>query len=232
MNNTNNSDNQTVGLFSKINSGQTIQSDILEFKKFKPSFQPVFMPMVQPVKTVLNKASGLKADYEDLEISNISKEIAERLAFPKANIPHFYLIIECNVDKLNTLRAELNKHSPVKISVNDLLIKAASLACLKVPETNSSWQSHCIRKYKNVDMSVAVQTEFGLMTPIITNSNLKGLSEISKEMKDLSERAHLKKLKPQEFQGGTFTIWNMGMLGITNFSASINPPQVNWNFKL
>lgn len=108
-----------------------------------------------------------------------------------------------------------------------MIIKAASLACIKVPEANSSWQGNSIKKYKNVDMSVAVQTDFGLITPIVTNSNLKGLAEISKEVKDLAERAKQQKLKPAEFQGGTFTISNLGMMGITNFSAIINPPQVN-----
>ena len=106
-----------------------------------------------------------------------------------------------------------------------MIIKAASIACIKVPEANSSFQGKSIRKYKNVDMSVAVQTDYGLITPIIFNSNLKGLAEISKEMKELADKAKQRKLKPQEFQGGTFTISNLGMMGITNFSAIINPPQ-------
>jgi pyruvate dehydrogenase E2 component (dihydrolipoamide acetyltransferase) len=218
-------------------SGRIIQVDVLEAKK-----KPVEAPTVSTPKTTVSTVptttppSTTKvtpptqvstSEYEDIEITSVRKVIAERLAYSKSNIPHFYIAIECNVDKLNTLRNELNNHSPVKLSVNDLIIKAASLACLKVPETNSSWQGNSIRKYKNVDMSVAVQTEFGLITPIIPSSNLKGLAQISKEMKDLSERARARKLKPQEFQGGTFTISNMGMLGVSNFSAVINPPQVN-----
>lgn len=111
-----------------------------------------------------------------------------------------------------------------------MIIKAASLACIKVPETNSSWQGNFIKKYTNVDMSVAVQTDHGLLTPIVTNSNLKGLSEISANVKDLASRAKEQKLKPNEFQGGTFTISNLGMMGITNFSAIINPPQVRGFF--
>lgn len=114
----------------------------------------------------------------------------------------------------------------MKLSINDIVIKAASLACIKVPEANSSWQGSFIRKYKNVDMSVAVQTDYGLITPIITSSNLKGLERISGEVKDLATRAKANKLKPHEFQGGTFTISNLGMFGITSFSAIINPPQV------
>jgi len=175
-------------------------------------------------------AISSSSQYEDIALSNVRKVIAERLLFSKTNIPHFYLGIECNVNKLLTLRTQLNKHSSVKISINDMIIKAASLACMKVPEANSSWQGNSIRKNKNVDMCIAVQTDFGLITPIVSNSNLKGLAEISREVKDLAERAKQQKLKPAEFQGGTFTISNLGMMGITNFSAIINPPQVLFQF--
>jgi pyruvate dehydrogenase E2 component (dihydrolipoamide acetyltransferase) len=208
-------------------NGRIIEADVLEYKPSgkraveKPS-EHVTKEHAMPQQT----SDLLAQQYEDLELSSVRKVIAERLLFSKTNIPHFYLNIECNVDKLLTLRAELNKHSSVKLSINDIIIKAASLACIKVPETNSSWQGNFIRKYKNVDMCVAVQTDYGLITPIISNSNLKGLADISKEMKDLAERAKQRKLKPNEFQGGTFTISNLGMMGITNFSAIINPPQV------
>lgn len=120
----------------------------------------------------------------------------------------------------------LNKNSKVKLSVNDLVIKAASAAAMRYPDVNASFQGNSVRRYKNVDMSVAVQTEIGLLTPIIFSANLKGLEQISTEMKSLAERAKAKKLKLNEFQGGTFTISNMGMFGISNFSAIINPPQV------
>jgi pyruvate dehydrogenase E2 component (dihydrolipoamide acetyltransferase) len=209
-------------------NNRIIQADVLEYqpqkaeKIEKPKEHKPELSYAVPAHT----SDLLTQQYEDIELSQVRKVIAERLLFSKTNIPHFYLNIECNVDKLIILRTELNKHSPVKLSVNDIIIKAASLACIKIPETNSSWQSNFIRKYKNVDMSVAVQTDYGLMTPIITSSNLKGFVEISKEMKDLAERAKQRKLKPQEFQGGTFTISNLGMMGITNFSAIINPPQV------
>lgn len=198
-------------------NGRIIQIDVLDSKK----------NIVAPTQ-IEDKLSSLSpsSQFEDYELSNVRKVIAERLLFSKTNIPHFYLGVECNVDKLLLMRTQLNKHSSVKISINDMIIKAASLACIKVPEANSSWQGNFIRKYKNVDMSVAVQTDYGLITPIVTNSNLKGLVDISKEVKDLAERAKQQKLKPQEFQGGTFTISNLGMMGITNFSAIINPPQV------
>jgi len=123
------------------------------------------------------------------------------------------------------LREELNLVSKSKISINDIVIKAASLACVRIPETNSSWMGNSIRKYKNVDMSVAVQTDNGLITPIVFNANLKGLSEIASDVKALAEKAKTNKLQPKEFIGGTFTISNLGMFGVENFSAIINPPQ-------
>jgi pyruvate dehydrogenase E2 component (dihydrolipoamide acetyltransferase) len=210
--------------------GRIVQADVLQAKSTHTVTPTSTTQEIKPTTTHVATTTSTKVltpEYEDIENSQIRKVIAERLAYSKSNIPHFYIGIECNVDKVMILRAELNKHSPVKLSFNDIVIKAASLACMKVPETNSSWMGNFIRKYKNVDMSVAVQTDSGLITPIITSSNLKGLVQISKEMKDLAERAKIRKLKPQEFQGGTFTISNMGMFGISNFSAVINPPQVN-----
>ena len=105
-----------------------------------------------------------------------------------------------------------------------MIIKAASMACLKVPETNSTWMGDFIRRYKNVNMSIAVQTDYGLMAPVVFNTNLKGLEEIASEVKDIAGRARNNKLKTNELSGGTFTISNMGMMGVHNFSAIINPP--------
>jgi pyruvate dehydrogenase E2 component (dihydrolipoamide acetyltransferase) len=133
--------------------------------------------------------------------------------------------INVAVDNLMKLRAKLNKVSKSKISVNDMVIKAASLASIKVPETNSAWMGDFIRRYKHVNMSVAIQTDNGLMAPTLANANLKGLEEIASEVKDLAARARENKLKPNELAGGTFTISNLGMYGVHNFSAIINPPQ-------
>lgn len=135
------------------------------------------------------------------------------------------MTISVNVDKLVALRARLNKHATSKISVNDMVIKAASLASSNVPETNSSWMDDFVRQFKNVNMSVAVQTDHGLMAPVIKNTNLKGLNQIATEIKDIAGRARENKLKPDELTGGTFTISNLGMFGVHNFSAIINPPQ-------
>jgi pyruvate dehydrogenase E2 component (dihydrolipoamide acetyltransferase) len=124
-----------------------------------------------------------------------------------------------------TLRAKLNKASSSKISVNDFVIKAASMASVKVPATNSSWMGDFVREFKHVNMSVAVQTPVGLMVPVVKNTNLKGLEQIATEVKDLASRAKEGKLAPSEMSDGTFTISNMGMYGVSNFSAIINPPQ-------
>ena len=124
-----------------------------------------------------------------------------------------------------TLRAKLNKASSSKISVNDFVIKAASMASVKVPATNSSWMGDFVREFKHVNMSVAVQTPIGLMVPVVKNTNLKGLEQIAIEVKDLAARAKEGKLAPSEMSDGTFTISNMGMFEVSNFSAIINPPQ-------
>lgn len=150
--------------------------------------------------------------------------IAERLSYSKQNIPHYYVTVCVNVDKLMALRARLNTATTSKISVNDLVMKAAAMAALKVPETNSSWQGDFVRRFKNVNMSFAVQTPHGLMAPVLRNINLKGLEQIATEVKDIAGRARENKLTPDELSGGTFTISNMGMYGVTNFSAIINPP--------
>ena len=163
--------------------------------------------------------------YEDFENSQIRKVIAQRLTHSKQNIPHYYVTVQVQVDSLMALRAKLNKHSASKISVNDMVIKAASLAAIKVPQTNSSWMDDFVRQFTNVNMSVAVQTDHGLMAPVIKNTNLKGLQQIATEIKDIAGRARENKLKPDELAGGTFTLSNLGMFGVHNFSAIINPPQ-------
>ncbi|MBL8645094.1 MAG: pyruvate dehydrogenase complex dihydrolipoamide acetyltransferase [Rhodospirillaceae bacterium] len=159
--------------------------------------------------------------------SSVRKIIAKRLLEAKQTIPHFYLTVECNIDELMALRAKLNARpgANYKLSVNDFVIKAVAAALKKVPAANATWTDEAIRRYDNVDISVAVATPDGLITPIIRNADKKGLAAISNEMKDLAGRAKDKKLKPEEFQGGGFSISNLGMFGIKEFSAIINPPQ-------
>lgn len=170
-------------------------------------------------------ATAPGSQYVDLTNSQIRKVIADRLTYSKQNIPHYYVTVQVQVDNLMKLRAKLNKVSKVKLSVNDFVMKAASMAAIKVPETNSSWQQEFVRQFSNVNMSFAVQTDHGLMAPTVNNVNLKGLEQISSEVKDIAGRARENKLKPEELSGGTFTVSNLGMYGVHNFSAIINPPQ-------
>ena len=158
-------------------------------------------------------------------LTNMRRVIAKRLIESKQTVPHFYLNIECNLDKLLAIRADLNSVEGYKISVNDFIIKATALALAKSPNANSSWSEEGVVKYNNVDIAVAVTIDGGLVTPIIKNADLKNLQELSSEMKGLVAKARTGKLKPEEYQGGSFSISNLGMFGIKEFAAIINPPQ-------
>ncbi len=163
--------------------------------------------------------------------TNMRKVIARRLTESKQTVPHFYVSADIEIDALMKLRAELNGRSPkdgpaaFKLSVNDLVIKATAVALRRIPAANASWTDEGIALYHDVDVSVAVATDGGLITPIIRRADQKGLAAISNEMKDLAARARAGKLKPEEFQGGGFSISNLGMYGVKSFSAIINPPQ-------
>jgi len=167
------------------------------------------------------------AVYTDLELTNMRKTIAKRLTESKQNIPHYYLSVDVVMDEVLALRQQLNADSDgkFKLSVNDFIIKASALSLLNVPECNSQWMENFIRQFNNVDISVAVSTEGGLITPIVFDADKKGLCTINQDVKRLADKARNKTIQPQEFMGGTFSISNLGMYGITNFSAVINPPQ-------
>ena len=168
-------------------------------------------------------------EYKVVPHSMMRKVIAQRLTESKQNIPHFYLNVECNLDKLMEARADINAMSdpddPYKISVNDLVIKAVAYALRDVPEANGSWADDGALMHNNVDVSVAVAIDDGLITPIVRNADQKSLIEISNEMKSLAKKAREGKLSPEEYQGGGFTISNLGMYNIKRFNAIINPPQ-------
>ncbi|MFT8719761.1 pyruvate dehydrogenase complex dihydrolipoamide acetyltransferase [Acetobacter sp.] len=163
--------------------------------------------------------------------STMRKVIARRLTESKTTVPHFYVSVDVKLDALLALRSQLNAASPAegpdafKLSVNDLLIKAAAVTLRRVKGVNVSYTDEALIEYNDVDISVAVSIPDGLITPIIRQADRKSLREISKEMKDLASRARAGKLKPEEFQGGSFSISNMGMFGVSSFSAIINPPQ-------
>ena len=164
--------------------------------------------------------------YDAIPHSMMRKTIARRLTESKQTAPHFYLSVDCRIDELLDLRKKLNANAnDYKLSVNDLIIRAAALALKEVPEANASWFEDAVRMWHTVDISVAVAIEGGLITPIIRGAEGKGLKAISSEMKDLAERARVGKLAPAEYQGGAFSISNLGMFGIKEFSAVINPPQ-------
>jgi len=168
-------------------------------------------------------AGGIAYDF--LPHTTMRKVIARRLTESKQTVPHFYLTVDCEIDELLKIRTELNaKGENFKLSVNDMIIRAAAIALRKVPEANASWSDEGALLWKSVDVAVAVAIEGGLITPIVKNADQKGLATISNEMKDLGARAKAGKLKPEEFQGGTFSISNLGMFGIKDFAAVINPP--------
>ena len=165
--------------------------------------------------------------FIDIPNSNMRKVIAKRLTESKATVPHFYTSIECEIDELLAIRTTLKKSLDVNVSVNDLVIKAAAQALRDVQEANSKWNkaSNSVTPGSAVDISVAVATPNGLITPIVTGADRRGVSDINGAVKDLAGRAREGKLKPEEYQGGSFSISNLGMFGITSFSAVINPPQ-------
>jgi pyruvate dehydrogenase E2 component (dihydrolipoamide acetyltransferase) len=166
--------------------------------------------------------------HEVVKLSNMRKTIARRLTEAKQQIPHIYLTVDIQLDALLKLRGELNKgleSRGIKLSVNDLLIKALAMALIEVPECNVSFAGDQLYKYSRADISVAVSIPAGLITPIIVGADTKAVSAISTEMKDLASRAKEGKLQPQEYQGGTASLSNMGMFGIKQFEAVINPPQ-------
>ncbi|MEK9922032.1 MAG: 2-oxo acid dehydrogenase subunit E2 [Rhodospirillales bacterium] len=167
------------------------------------------------------------SEFDLIPHTSMRKTIARRLTESKQTVPHFYLTVDCEIDELLRVRKELNDRAPdgVKVSVNDFVIKSLAGALRRVPGANASWTDEGIRLYKNVDVSVAVALDGGLITPVVKNADSKGLGEISANMVDLAGRARQGKLTPDEYQGGSISISNLGMFGIKQFDAVINPPQ-------
>ncbi|CAH0340682.1 pyruvate dehydrogenase complex dihydrolipoamide acetyltransferase [Rhizobium sp. CECT 9324] len=189
---------------------------------------PVLAKGASDEAVLKNFAEG---SYELVPHDGMRKTIAKRLVESKQTIPHFYVSVDCELDTLLALRAQLNDAAPrkdsapaYKLSVNDMVIKALALALRDVPDANVSWTESAMVKHKHADVGVAVSIPGGLITPIIRSAELKTLSAISTEMKDLGKRAKDRKLKPEEYQGGTTAVSNMGMMGVKSFSAVVNPP--------
>ena len=178
------------------------------------------------------RAMFAEGTYDVVPHDNMRKIIAQRLTLSKQTIPHFYLTIDCDIGKLAAAREEINAAAPkdkdgkpaYKLSVNDFVIKALALALQRVPDANVTWTDSAMLKHKASDVGVAVAIPGGLITPVIRNAHAKSVSAISAEMKDFAARARARKLKPEEYQGGTTAVSNLGMFGIKEFSGVINPP--------
>jgi pyruvate dehydrogenase E2 component (dihydrolipoamide acetyltransferase) len=203
--------------------------------KAAPGATPAAAPAAKPMSDDAVLKLFEEGSYELIPHDNMRKTIARRLVEAKSTIPHFYLTLDCDIDALLKLRGEINAAAPVqktdkgdvpayKISVNDMVIKAMAMALSDVPAANVSWTESAMVKHSRVDVGVAVSIPGGLITPIIRHADTKTLSAIANEMKDLAARARSKKLKPEEYQGGTTAVSNLGMFGIKDFSAVINPP--------
>ncbi|MFC3323101.1 pyruvate dehydrogenase complex dihydrolipoamide acetyltransferase [Mesorhizobium cantuariense] len=200
---------------------------------------PAGAPATAPAVKAMSDDQVLKlfeaGSYDLVPHDNMRKTIARRLVEAKTTIPHFYLTLDCELDALLALRTQINAAAPVKktdkgeapaykLSVNDMVIKAMAMALKAVPDANASWTESAMVKHKHADVGVAVSIPGGLITPIIRKADEKTLSTISNEMKDLASRARNRKLKPEEYQGGTTAVSNLGMFGIKDFAAVINPP--------
>jgi pyruvate dehydrogenase E2 component (dihydrolipoamide acetyltransferase) len=172
-------------------------------------------------------ALPFEPDFDLQPLSMMRKTIADRLTLSKQTVPHFYLTVDCEIDTLLAGRRRINERleNGVKISVNDVIVKACGMALQRVPAANASYGPDGIKLFKRADVAVAVAIDGGLITPVIRDAANKGLAAISIETKDLAERARQGKLMPEEYQGGTFSISNLGMYGIKQFDAVINPPQ-------
>ncbi|HET6183804.1 MAG TPA: pyruvate dehydrogenase complex dihydrolipoamide acetyltransferase [Acetobacteraceae bacterium] len=224
------------GLKGSGPNGRIVKADIeaaLQAPRAAPAAAAAAAPAAAPAPapTARAPATPITAPHQLVPHTTMRKVIARRLAESKQTIPHFYVSMDIELDALLKLRSDLNAKSPkegpgaFRLSVNDLVIKAAAVTLRRVPKVNASYTEEGIVLYDDVDISVAVAIPDGLITPIIRKADQKGLAAISNEMKDLSARAKAGKLKPEEFQGGGFSISNMGMYGVSEFAAVINPPQ-------
>lgn len=185
-------------------------------------------PLARPAAPAAKAAavSGpVDAPYEEVKLSMMRKVIAERLTESKTTVPHFYITVDVEMDRLLAVRKDINDGEGLKLSVNDFIIKALAMALRRVPEANVQFAGDKLYKYNRADVSVAVAIDGGLITPIIRGADTKGLVQINEEMRGLAERARLGKLLPEEYKGGTVSLSNLGMYGIKQFEAVINPPQ-------
>jgi pyruvate dehydrogenase E2 component (dihydrolipoamide acetyltransferase) len=211
--------------------GRVVKADILKAQTqgsaASTSVATSGMKAGAPTYDADTKVNMFGMPYKELPVNNIQKITAKRLVESKQSVPHFYLTMDIQLDTLMAARAELNAkaNGAYKLSVNDFIIKASAMALKAYPACNVSWQDTSMHQFMHSDISVAVATPNGLITPIVRAAEDKGLIAISNEVKELAGRAREGKLKPEEFQGGSFSISNLGMFGVSEFSAIVNPPQ-------
>jgi pyruvate dehydrogenase E2 component (dihydrolipoamide acetyltransferase) len=197
-----------------------------------PATAPAPQGMAQGMSDATIRKFFEPGSFEEIPHDSMRKTIARRLVEAKQTIPHFYLTVDCELDALLSLREQINNAAPkdkdgkpsYKVSVNDFVIKALAMSLQRVPDANVTWTEGAMLKHKHSDVGVAVSIPGGLITPVIRKAEMKGLSQISNEMKDYAARARARKLKPDEYQGGSAAVSNLGMFGIKNFQAVINPP--------
>lgn len=216
---------ELAGLSGSGPNGRIVKADVEAASTGRSPTAPVAAPAVTAAPIQLG---DIQAPHEAVKLSNMRKTIARRLSEAKQTIPHIYLTVDVRLDALLKLRAELNaslESRGIKLSVNDMLIKAIGLALVHVPKCNVSFAGDQLIMYQRADISVAVSVPNGLITPIVTGADSKAISAISTEMAELAARAKDGKLQPHEYQGGTASLSNMGMFGIKQFDAVINPPQ-------
>jgi len=203
--------------------GRITKRDIESFKPGAEAAAPAGKPAQAAPGISLPKVVGQES-FEEVPVSQMRKAIARRLAESKFTAPHFYLTMEINMDKAIEARKSINEVSPVKVSFNDIVIKAVAVALRQHPDVNSSWLGDKIRKNHHIHIGVAVAVKDGLLVPVVRFADNKSLAYISQEVKELAQKAHDKKLQPSEWEGSTFTISNLGMFGIEEFTAIINSP--------
>jgi pyruvate dehydrogenase E2 component (dihydrolipoamide acetyltransferase) len=210
-------------------NGRIVRADL--DKTPKAAAKPSAAPQAAAAPAVSGTLQFDEPEFELIAHTSMRKTIARRLQESKQFVPHFYLTVDCEIDRLLKLREEVNAASPkegagaFKVSVNDFVVKASAVALKQVPAANASWSDDGVKMYKSADISVAVAIPGGLITPILRNADSRRLSDLSIAMKDLAGRAKAGKLKPEEYTGGSFSVSNLGMFGIKDFSAIINPPQ-------
>jgi pyruvate dehydrogenase E2 component (dihydrolipoamide acetyltransferase) len=207
--------------------GRVTMADVLQELGVVDPRPVKLFPKADSVSTPKPGISETDAPYDEVPHSPMRQVIARRLSAAKQSIPHFYLTTHCQIDDLLHLKADLQNRvkGELKLSINDFLIRAAALALRTVPEANASWTDGVTRHYKRVDIAIAVATETGLITPVIRDAGRKGIGEIAFEVRDLASRARSSRLRPEEYQGGTFTLSNLGMYDVDEICAIINPPQ-------